>query len=578
MRVTQHTIGSWDGASIFYRAWLPDDPTARPGKAVLLFHRGHEHSGRWQATVEALKLGDDFAVFAWDQRGHGRSDGARGCAESVAAVVKDADLFARHVCDAHDIAMENVVVIGHSVGAVIAAAWVHDFAPRVRAMVLATPALRVKLYVPAAVASLRMMRTLLPRASVKSYVKPRMLTHDPDEAAAYADDPMIFRQIAVNVLLDLHDTATRLITDAAAITVPTLILAAGNDWVVKLAAQREFFRRLGSPVKQFDVLRGFYHAIFHERGRHAVVDRIRGFIDASFTRPWHHNGLLQADEGGHTRTEYDLLRSPPGLQWRVVRGALKSAAGQLSDGVRLGWKTGFDSGHTLDYVYENRPRGRTPVGRTIDYFYLNSIGWRGIRARRDHLTRALRDCIDRLHRKARPVRILDVASGPGRYVLETLHAMGDVPASAMLRDYQESNVSAATQLAERLGVRNVTVALGDAFDRGSLASVSPRPTIGIASGLYELFPDNERVSRSLRGLADAIEEGGYLIYTNQPWHPQVEFIARVLTNHQGQPWVMRRRSQAEMDELVRAAGFEKIGQDIDRWGIFTVSVARRKAG
>ena len=81
---------------------------------------------------------------------------------------------------------------------------------------------------------------------------------------------------------------------------------------------------------------------------------------------------------------------------------------------------------------------------------------------------------------------------------------------------------------------------------------------------------------SLRGLADAIEPGGYLVYTNQPWHPQVEFIARVLTNREGKPWIMRRRTQAEMDELVRAAGFEKLRQEIDQWGIFSVSLARRK--
>jgi len=83
------------------------------------------------------------------------------------------------------------------------------------------------------------------------------------------------------------------------------------------------------------------------------------------------------------------------------------------------------------------------------------------------------------------------------------------------------------------------------------------------------------VRRSLRGLADVVEPGGHLLYTNQPWHPQVEFIARVLTNREGQPWIMRRRTQAEMDELVRNAGFEKISQVIDPWGIFTVSAARR---
>jgi hypothetical protein len=38
---------------------------------------------------------------------------------------------------------------------------------------------------------------------------------------------------------------------------------------------------------------------------------------------------------------------------------------------------------------------------------------------------------------------------------------------------------------------------------------------------------------------------------------------------------MRRRTQGEMDALVRTAGFTKIAQEIDTWGIFTVSVAQR---
>ena len=53
-------------------------------------------------------------------------------------------------------------------------------------------------------------------------------------------------------------------------------------------------------------------------------------------------------------------------------------------------------------------------------------------------------------------------------------------------------------------------------------------------------------------------------------------IARVLTNREGAPWIMRRRTQAEMDALVRAAGFQKDRTEIDRWGIFTVSLARKK--
>jgi alpha-beta hydrolase superfamily lysophospholipase len=146
----ERTFTTWDGATLAYRAWVPletppdriDDAPAT--RAIVLFHRGHEHGGRWQHIVDALGM-DDVAVFAWDARGHGRSAGERGAAESVSALVKDADAFARHIRDAYDIRTEDTVVVAHSVGAVIAAAWAHDFAPPLAGLVLATPAFRVKL-------------------------------------------------------------------------------------------------------------------------------------------------------------------------------------------------------------------------------------------------------------------------------------------------------------------------------------------------------------------------------------------------------------------------------------------------
>jgi alpha-beta hydrolase superfamily lysophospholipase/SAM-dependent methyltransferase len=559
-----------DGVKLFYRAWMPTGPAK---KALLLFHRGHEHSGRWQDTVDALGL-DDVAIFAWDARGHGRSPGERGSAESLAVVIKDVDAFVRHVSQTHSISLEDMIVLAHSVGAVTVAAWVHDYAPPIRALILATPAFRVKLYVPFAVPLLRLKQKLFGPGYVKSYVKAKMLTHDAEEARKYHADEMIFRQIAVNILLDLYDTSTRLMADAGAITVPTLMLGAGADWVVRVSAQREFFHRLSSPIKRMEIFPGFYHAIFHEKGRERLIATVREFIRERFARPPQRVTLLDADQHGYTKAEYDRLRRPGRFSYAMTRWGMKTL-GRLSRGIQLGWKSGFDSGVTLDYVYENCPQGVTPLGRAMDRSYLNSIGWRGIRQRRVHLEQALRDAIEQTHSAGRPVQLLDIASGPGRYVLETIHKLREVPIAATLRDYKQENLAAARQLAQQLGLKNVTIVHGDAFDRASLAAVTPRPTIAIVSGLYELFPDNEPVLRSLRGLADAVEPGGHLIYTNQPWHPQVEFIARVLTNREGQPWIMRRRTQGEMDDLVRAAGFEKISQEIDPWGIFTVSVARR---
>lgn len=568
--MTEHTFTTWDGTTLFYRAWLPARPTR---KAVLLFHRGHEHSGRWQKTVDQLGL-SDVALFAWDQRGHGQSSGERGRAPSLSAVLKDADAFARHIARTHDIDLKDTIVMASSIGAIVAAAWVHDFGPPVRGMVLVGPALRVKLYVPLAIPFLRLKERVLPGGNVTSYVKAGMLTHDPQEAAAYDADPLIFRKIAINMLLDLHDTGSRLLADAGAIHTPTLVLSSGKDWVVHLSAQREFFKRLGSPIKQMEVYPQAYHALLQEKDCPLVIQRIREFIEDCFTRPPQNGQLIDADKGSFTRTEYDLLRSPSSLRWSIARANLK-ALGLLSTGIRLGWQTGFDSGMSLDYIYANKSAGLTPIGKIVDRFYLNAIGWRGIRVRRHNLERLLSQTIERLNRDGKSVHILDIACGPGRYVLETMHRLASIPISAILRDYRQQCLDAAQRLADQLQLTNVTTTCADAFDRDSLGTQAPRPTIAIAAGIYELFADNEPILRSLRGIADAMHVGGYLLYTCQPWHPQVEFIARTLTNREGKPWIMRRRTQAEMDALVQAAGFEKVEQDVDQWGIFTVSLARR---
>lgn len=571
MNAIEHTFRTWDNQELFYRSWLPEFPAI---KALILFHRGHEHSGRWEEFVKSLKL-DDVAVFAWDARGHGRSPGERGSAENLAAVTKDMDAFVKHVSATHHIALPEMIILGHSVGAISMLAWVHDYAPPVRAMVVATPALRVKLYVPFAVPMLRLRQKCFGPGYVKSYVKAKMLTHDASEAERYHADPLIFRQIAVNILLDLYDTSTRLMADAGAIHTPTLMLGAGADWVVDLRSQEKFFNDLSSPVKEMEVFKGFHHAIFHEAGRERVAERVRRFIVERFSQPPLEIHLLDADKVGHTKDEFDRLSVPGGAKFMPMRLAMKTL-GRLSKGVDLGWRTGFDSGVSLDHVYKNKAEGRTLLGRMIDRSFLDNIGWKGIRQRRVHLEKTLGDAIEAMHQSGQPVNILDIATGGGRYVLETMKRLNHIPMSAVLRDYQQVNLDAAGKLASDLGLRNVTIIQGDAFDRASIAATAPRPTIVIVSGLYELFPMNEPLQRSLAGIADALEPGGILIYTNQPWHPEVEFIARVLTNREGEPWIMRRRTQGEMDELVRAAGFEKTFMAIDPWGIFTVSSASSK--
>ena len=568
-----------DGAELFYRHWPAQG--ASQG-ALLVLHRGHEHSGRVQHIVDGLNL-PEFDVFAWDARGHGRSPGARGHAENFGVLIRDLDCFSRHIASAHGVARPDQAVVAMSVASVLTSAWVHDYAPGIRAMVLASPALSIKLYIPFALPGLRLLDKIRPNGFIRSYVKGTMLTHDAARAASYEADPLVAKQIAVNILIGLYDTAQRVVQDAAAITTPTLLLSSGKDYVVRGAPQRRFFQNLGSKLKAEQIYDGFFHDTLGERDAHLPLARARAFLLQAFSAPVETPNLLDADKHGHTKDEFDALSrplpalSPTNLKFAMTRLSMRTL-GRASAGIRLGLATGFDSGSTLDYVYRNQAQGALGYGKLVDRNYLDSIGWRGIRIRRAHLQQLLREAIAEQVARGQTPHIVDIATGHGRYVLEVLKAMPQAGASALLRDYSMLNIEQGRRLADKLGVGNVLYQQGDAFDQASLAELAPKPSIAIVSGLYELFPANAEIRASLAGLAQAVAPGGLLIYTSQPWHPQVELIARALSSHRnGKPWIMRRRSQAEMDQLVAAAGFVKERQLMDAWGIFGVSVARRAA-
>ena len=574
------TFTTHDGVELFYRHW--PSQTQRRG-AIVMFHRGHEHSGRMAHLADELDL-PDFDIFAWDARGHGRSPGPRGDSPSFGASVRDVQTFIDHIRDTYGIAHEDMTVLAQSVGAVVVSTWAHDYAPKIRCLVLASPAFKVKLYVPFARPGLRLMRALRGNFFVNSYVKSKFLTHDVERQKSFDADPLITRAISVNILLALYEAADRVVSDAQAITVPTQLLISGADWVVHHGPQHEFFERLGTPEKEKHVLDGFFHDTLGEAKRQDALAKVRDFIVRRFAEPLQRVDLREADRHGATFEESAALAKPlpafcpRGLFWAAARLNMK-IGGLFSEGVRLGHETGFDSGSTLDYVYRNQPAGTGPLGRLIDRQYLESIGWRGIRQRKLHLEELLRKAMAALQADGRSVRIVDVAAGHGRYVLEALANTPHRPESILLRDFSDINVRDGAALIREKNLQDIArFEKGDAFDPTSVAGVQPKPSIGIVSGLYELFPENDGVRRSLAGMAEAIEPGGYLLYTGQPWHPQLELIARALTSHRGgQAWVMRRRTQAEMDQLVEEAGFEKIEQRIDEWGIFTVSLARRKA-
>ena len=124
--VEEKTFRTHDGVDLFYRHW-PAMPGAARG-AIVLFHRGHEHSGRMAHLADELDL-PDFAVFAWDARGQGRSPGERGFSPSLGTSVRDVQTFVDHIATTYGFAAKDIAVVAQSLGAVLVA----DMGPRLRA-------------------------------------------------------------------------------------------------------------------------------------------------------------------------------------------------------------------------------------------------------------------------------------------------------------------------------------------------------------------------------------------------------------------------------------------------------------
>ncbi|MEN9358521.1 MAG: hypothetical protein RL095_56 [Verrucomicrobiota bacterium] len=559
-----------DGSQLHFFSWLPEAP---PEQWVILLHRGHEHGERWAETVARLDDGRT-AFFAWDARGHGRSDGARGEAESFFSYAEDLQDFFRFLKSEHGLIEERCVLIAHSVGAVTVLNWILNAAPRLQGLVLATPALDIRLYLPFALPLLKLRHKLFGSGKVTSYVGPSMLTHDPEEAARYAADPLIFRPIADNVLIDLYANAERCLADAGQIRTPTLLITAGKDFVVNNRVSRRLFERLGHPAKRHLVCPEMHHAVFHESGRAALCGEIRSFLDQVRSLPTA-PALPPAHEDafGPSLDALEQTRRPC-LKTRLLRGSQKLALatlGRLSQGIAIGWKHGFDSGASLDHVYRDRAQGVTPLGRLIDRVYLNSPGWIGIRQRRLHLHQALDEALAEVRAAGLPSQLLDLACGGG-YVMEALERHPEL--SAELRDFMPDSLAVTRRHAEAKGLLNrIQLAQGDAF---AAAAPQLQPSVIVVSGLLELFPSNELARRCLASCAAFLPENGRLLVTNQPWHPQLELIA-ALRNHRGQPWEMRCRSQAEIRALLEEQGFVIDTIRCDKLGIFSV-LHCRKAG
>lgn len=269
------------------------------------------------------------------------------------------------------------------------------------------------------------------------------------------------------------------------------------------------------------------------------------------------------------RTLPRLSRSAP--RYALLRALLRLGA-DLSDGIAIGFEQGFDSGLMLDYIYRNQPGGPHAVGRLLDRFFLNQLSWRACRTRKTLLQQQLRELIRNRREDHLPTHVLDVASGPGRYLLDVICELGSEDIWVTCRDCDEHALLQGQRYAAELWLADRTrYETGDATNPADLARISLTPDIVIVSGLYEILTDDAAVCRSLLGIRKILAPGGVLLFTNQVANPQLELIANVLTDHRSKPWVMGTRPLARVERWAREAGFNTISSELEPNGMFSVT-------
>jgi precorrin-6B methylase 2 len=257
--------------------------------------------------------------------------------------------------------------------------------------------------------------------------------------------------------------------------------------------------------------------------------------------------------------------SPRAWRFAALRACSRAGA-LLSDGLRIGYRHGFDSGPFMAHVYANRPSGRTPVGRAIDR---RLLGRRTCVAFRDIRTLAERAVFDALRSERGPAPVVaDLAAGPAPYLLSALTR--HTRARAIVADTDPEALDAARRDAEALGVADrVQFVEGDAFDRDALQRLRPSPDVVVELGLYGIYHDDALIARHLQDLA-AIVSPNQIVFNVQTRNPEIEHIARVWVNHEGGRCVWRLRPVEQLLEWARDAGYEPATVEADRFDIYRV--------
>lgn len=278
MNTTTGSLLAADGTRLFYREW----PVAKPRAALVLVHGLGEHGGRYAHVATRLNS-HDIAVRIADLRGHGRSDGPRGGLRHADDYLDDLKL----VLDDYALQLGTTpFLLGHSLGGLIAARFATgDYSP-VRGLILASPALALRLSLFESML-FAFSSIFAPNLSIDNRIAVDGISHDPSVTVDAESDKLNHHQITPRLLGFMLNAIDRVREDAPRFTKPALLLVAGADPIVNAQGSRDFHDRLPEATRSLRWYDEAYHELFNEIPaiRLRVLNDLCIWLDAQIPKP-----------------------------------------------------------------------------------------------------------------------------------------------------------------------------------------------------------------------------------------------------------------------------------------------------
>ncbi len=273
IRRVESTFTGASGHGLFRRAWIAEAPR----RAFVLTHGYAEHSGRYE-HVGSWLAARGSAVHAFDHQGHGQSDGKRGHAASLDALVDDLDLAVEHARAEHP--ELPLYVLGHSMGGLVALAHAALRRPRLDGVVSSAAALVID-PPPNALErlGLRLLRPLLPKLSLPREIDDAALSRDPEVGRAYRADPLVFQTMTLGLAGAIYYGGQQTLAAASQTQVPALLLHGADDPIASPTGSSRFAAALSSPDSELRVIPGLRHEILNEPEWETVLGDILDWIE-----------------------------------------------------------------------------------------------------------------------------------------------------------------------------------------------------------------------------------------------------------------------------------------------------------